>query len=86
MVILTNVAERSKYKGRAVMSFERYGDQYFLSNVSNPDRGWALPQSVDEKRLIAAARKAKPANQLDIVASSRRDRSEVREVTDNLLC
>ena len=71
MVILTNVAERSKYKGRAVMSFERYGDQYFLSNVSNPDRGWALPQSVDEKRLIAAARKAKPANQLDIVASSR---------------
>lgn len=72
MITLTNVAEPSKYKGLGVMTFERYGDRYFLSNVSNPDRGWALPQSVDEKHLIAAAaRQAKPAKQLDIVASSR---------------
>lgn len=72
MMTLTNVADPSKYKGLAVMTFERYGDRYFLANVSNPDRGWALPQSVDEKHLIAAAsRQAKPAQQLDIVASSR---------------
>ncbi len=72
MMILTNAAERSKYQGLAVMTFERFGDRFFLSNVSNPDRGWALPQSVDERRLIAAAAKqAQPAKQLDIVASSR---------------
>jgi hypothetical protein len=71
-LILTNVSERSKYKALAVMTFERYGDRYFLSNVANPDRGWELPQSVDEKRLIAAAgRKAQPAKQLDVLASSR---------------
>ncbi len=72
MMILANAADRSKYKGLGVMTFERYGDRYFLSNVSNPDRGWTLPQSVDEKHLIAAAsRQAKPTQQLEIVASSR---------------
>lgn len=71
ILTLTNGAERSKYKGLAVMSFERYGDRYFLANVSNPDRGWALPQSHDEKHLIAATKGGHPAKQLDVVASAR---------------
>jgi hypothetical protein len=70
MMIIANAAERSKYNALAVMTFERYGDRYFLENVSNPNRGWALPQSGDEKRLIAAAG-AKPAKQLEVVASAR---------------
>ncbi len=69
ILTMTNASEPSKRQGMAVMSFERYGDRYFLSNVSNPDRGWALPHSRDEKRLIAAGRQAQPAKHLDILAS-----------------
>jgi hypothetical protein len=72
MLTMTNASEPSKHQGKAVMSFERYGDRYFLSKVSNPDRGWALPQSRDEKRLIAAAaRQAQPAEHLELLASSK---------------
>jgi hypothetical protein len=49
ILTVANTAGRSRYEGLSVMSFERYGDRYFLSNVSNPDRGWALRESGDEK-------------------------------------
>lgn len=72
MMILANVSEPVQHQGLAVMTFERYGDRYFLEKVSNSDHGWALPQSGDEKHLIAAAaREQLQAKQLDVVASSR---------------
>jgi len=39
--------------GMAVITFRRYGDTYFLSQVSNGGRGWALYQSQAEKQLLA---------------------------------
>jgi hypothetical protein len=70
MLSLTDAAEPSKHKGLAVMIFHHFGDRYFLSNVANPDRGWALPQSGEEKRMIAlAAKNTQSPKKLDIVAS-----------------
>ncbi len=71
-MVLTTVSEPVLKQGLGAMTFQRYGDRYFLEKVSNPNRGWIVPQSGDEKRVIAAAaRHAQPAKQLDVVASSR---------------
>ncbi|HWF07378.1 MAG TPA: hypothetical protein VG297_02885 [Bryobacteraceae bacterium] len=51
--------------GRAVLRFQRYGDQYFLSAVSTPYRAWGLPVSAREKELIA---KWAPQKQLEVLA------------------
>jgi len=39
--------------GEAKLTFNKYGDRYFLSRVSHSDRGWELPKSAVEKELIA---------------------------------
>ena len=70
VMILATVSERASVtKPLAVMSFEYVGDRYFLSKYANTDRGWSVPASADERRLLAAA--PRQMQQLDIVASSR---------------
>jgi len=43
-----------------VLTFHKYADRYFLSQVSNPDNGWALHQSAAEQEIIAKT--GSPAN------------------------
>jgi hypothetical protein len=70
VVVLATASEPcSIRKALAVMSFEQVGDRYFLSKYANTDRGWALPASADERRLLAAV--PRQTLQADIVASSR---------------
>lgn len=38
---------------QATMTFNRYGERYFLSRVANPGRGWGLQLSPAEKELLA---------------------------------
>ena len=40
--------------------FNRYGDRYFLSRISDDSRGWQLPASAVEKELIAKKASPKP--------------------------
>jgi hypothetical protein len=47
-----------KTRGQAVLTFHRYGEDYFLASVSNGARAWSLPQSTTEKELMA--RRASP--------------------------
>ncbi|SRR6266699_1123023 len=44
--------------GTNQLTFNRYGDRYFLSQVSQEQRGWELPKSPIEKEIIA--KKASP--------------------------
>jgi hypothetical protein len=67
MVVLANAGEPSKTPGLAKLIFNRYGDRYFLSRVSQDDRGWELMKSAAEKELIA--KRSEPKS-LSIVASS----------------
>jgi hypothetical protein len=69
MIIAAYPGEPSKVPGIAVMTFNRYGDQYFLSSVSEDNRGWGIRKSAVEKELIA--RTARPTV-LDVVASARK--------------
>ena len=66
-MILTHGDEPGKVAGKATLTFQRYGDQYFLSRVSTDARGWGLVPSAREKELIA--KRAEP-RKLDILASS----------------
>jgi len=49
----THTAEPNYTQGTAVLNFNRYGDRYFLSRVSNTDRGWELIKPATERELIA---------------------------------
>jgi hypothetical protein len=69
VVVLTHGEEPGKNRGKAVLSFHRYGDQYFLFKMANDNRGWGLAPSIHEKELIAEAASPK---QLDVIASSRK--------------
>ena len=56
------IAQASQAKGKqsnAVVTFNRYGDRYFLSRLSDPNHEWDLPKSRVEKELIA--KRASPA-------------------------
>ena len=50
VMVNTNAAAPAKEPNRAILTFRRYGDRYFLSSVSDPDRGWKLPTGAEEKR------------------------------------
>src|SRR6266852_205254 len=39
MMIMTNPAEPNAARGVAKLTFNKYGDRYFLSHVSDSDRG-----------------------------------------------
>jgi hypothetical protein len=47
--------EQSNKAGVPVITFNRYGNRYFLSQVSNDSQGWRLRPSKVEKELIAQA-------------------------------
>ena len=46
--------------GKPVLTFNRYGNSYFLSAVSSDSQGWRLHTSSAEKELIAKATGPKP--------------------------
>jgi hypothetical protein len=53
-------SETTKKAGTPVLTFNRYGDSYFLSKVSGDDRGWKLHQSAVEKEMVAKVPTPKP--------------------------
>jgi hypothetical protein len=52
--------ETTKRPGTPVLTFNRYGDSYFLSKVSADDRGWTLHTSPAEKEMVARVPSPKP--------------------------
>jgi hypothetical protein len=52
--------EKTGEAGTGLLTFNRYGDTYFLSKVSSDSRGWELPRSPVEKELIARFERLKP--------------------------
>jgi hypothetical protein len=60
MVIMTHAGEPNAAPGTALFKFNKYGDRYFLSQVSDSSRGWELPKSPVEKELIAKKASPKP--------------------------
>jgi hypothetical protein len=46
--------------GKLELTFNQYGDRYFLSRVSNNNLGWELPKSSVEKELIAKRASPRP--------------------------
>jgi hypothetical protein len=66
VMVMTHPGAAVAIPGRSTLRFQRYGDQYFLSAISTPDRGWALRPSARAKELIA---KRTPQKQLEVLAS-----------------
>lgn len=62
--------ETTKKAGIPVLTFNRYGDHYFLSGVSGDDRGWKLHQSAAEKEMVARVTSPRPV----IVAAALRSK------------
>ena len=60
IIVMTTPAEPAKRGGTPVLTFNRYGDSYFLSAVSGDDRGWQLHPSSAEKELIAKVASPRP--------------------------
>jgi hypothetical protein len=60
IMTMTTHADPNATPGHTRLTFNQYGDRYFLSQVSDSDRGWQLPASAVEKELIAQSRAAKP--------------------------
>lgn len=46
--------------GSALLTFNKYGNSYFLANVAYDDRGWKFMKSRLEKEMIAKAASPKP--------------------------
>ena len=53
IVAMTTPGEKSKKAGVVVLTFNAYGEGYFLSEVSIDSQGWHLLRSPVEKELIA---------------------------------
>jgi hypothetical protein len=53
-------SEPTKQEGIPVIVFNRYGDRYFLSQVSGADQGWKLNQSRLERELIGKVATPRP--------------------------
>jgi hypothetical protein len=62
VLTLTMPPEESSRYGRAVVTFQRYGENYFLSAVSDGSRNWQLFTSPAEKQLIAKQKSAQPVS------------------------
>jgi hypothetical protein len=58
-VVIAHASQATSKQSNAVVTFNRYGDRYFLSRWSDPNHGWELPKSRVEKELIA--KRASPA-------------------------
>ena len=57
---MTHAANPTAAPGHASLTFNKYGDRYFLSRISDDSRGWQLPASAVEKELIAKKASPKP--------------------------
>ena len=67
MIIMANAGSvGATPEARSRLTFNRYGDRYFLWRVAGPTRGWELRPSPAEKELIAKQGSPRPV----IVASS----------------
>jgi hypothetical protein len=55
-------AEEASRSGMAVVTFRRYGENYFLSAVCDGSRSWELFQSTTEKQLIAKRKSTQPVS------------------------
>jgi hypothetical protein len=60
MAIMTNPADPSAAPGKATFTFNKYGDRYFLSQISDHGHGWGLSKSSAEKELIAKRASPQP--------------------------
>jgi hypothetical protein len=58
----TMPAGESSRHGLAVVTFRRYGENYFLSAVSDGSRDWDLFQSPAEKQLTAKRKSPQPVS------------------------
>lgn len=58
-MVIAQASQPKSKQSNAVVTFNRYGDRYFLSRLSDPIHGWELPKSRVEKELIA--KRASPA-------------------------
>jgi hypothetical protein len=58
-MVIAHASQAKSKQSNAVVTFNRYGDRYFLSRLSDPNHGWELPKSRVEKELIA--KRASPA-------------------------
>jgi hypothetical protein len=59
MALAHDVVPNAK-PGEAKLTFNKYGNRYFLSQVSHSGRGWELPKSAVEKELIAQKASSNP--------------------------
>jgi hypothetical protein len=62
VLTLTMPPEESSRYGMAILTFRRYGENYFLSAVSDGSRNWRLFQSPAEKELIAKRKSTQPVS------------------------
>jgi len=53
LMTMTQAGQSNTKAGEVRLTFNRYGDRYFLAHVSGNDRGWELPKSSVEKELAA---------------------------------
>jgi hypothetical protein len=60
IMTLAMPGEAAKKAGTPVLTFNRYGDSYFLSQVSGESQGWKLHQSPAERELIAKVASPRP--------------------------
>jgi hypothetical protein len=60
IISLVTPADRSKRADQAVLTFNRYGDRYFLYKVSSGDQAWQFHKSHAEKEIIAKSGSPKP--------------------------
>lgn len=52
-MLVAHGAEASRSRSFASLTFNKYGDRYFLERISGPYRGWELATSPAEKELSA---------------------------------
>jgi hypothetical protein len=66
VVLMAQAGEPSDVAGFAKVTFNRYGNRYFLSQVSETGKGWVVAISAAEKELLARKQAPTP---LSIVAT-----------------
>ena len=65
-LVPTNGGQRSSTPGHPTLTFNHYGDAYFLAKIGADNRGWEVPPSKAEKEHAAAIRVQSPV----VVAAS----------------
>jgi hypothetical protein len=69
IMAMTLPGEPSKQPGKAMFTFHRYGNSYFLAEISDDSRGRRFFKSVAEKELIARASLPQRTTATTILAS-----------------